>query len=239
MFSSCITDEKFLISPIQIGIPNNRTRLYMICERSSRFEGYDRVVINVPELELQTEEGEAKGVVGGEKGDGSSDEMRGSIRDAEGAGMRTGEGVAAAERQKVKVRTLSHYLQTDLGAEEESKLLISRDRLTKPYMKVRNCIRVVVANVAIGCVRRLVRAQKHTQMHWQGNRWRKSCLTCSLDHHHHRHHHHHHHHHNYHYPHHHHYHQGMSIVGPFNSTTICFTASYSKTYHKSSGMRGV
>jgi tRNA (cytosine38-C5)-methyltransferase len=34
-----------VINPMQIGIPNNRRRLYMICERSSRFAGYEDAAI--------------------------------------------------------------------------------------------------------------------------------------------------------------------------------------------------
>ena len=41
---------QFLISPILIGIPNNRTRLYMLCERSDRFKGYENVVLDTPQF---------------------------------------------------------------------------------------------------------------------------------------------------------------------------------------------
>jgi tRNA (cytosine38-C5)-methyltransferase len=33
------TWQQFLVSPVQVGVPNNRKRFYLLCERSGRFQG--------------------------------------------------------------------------------------------------------------------------------------------------------------------------------------------------------
>lgn len=33
--------KQFVVSPIQIGVPNNRKRFYLLCERSDRFQGME------------------------------------------------------------------------------------------------------------------------------------------------------------------------------------------------------
>lgn len=52
IWKTCLRDKGFswqsyLVSPHQIGIPNCRTRFYMICERSSRFVG-ETTITNLP-----------------------------------------------------------------------------------------------------------------------------------------------------------------------------------------------
>mmetsp|Transcript_23947 Transcript_23947/g.36467 ORF Transcript_23947/g.36467 Transcript_23947/m.36467 type:complete len:426 (+) Transcript_23947:46-1323(+) len=47
LWQECLTEcgyswEEFLLSPMQLGIPNHRTRYYMVCERSDRFSSQVR-----------------------------------------------------------------------------------------------------------------------------------------------------------------------------------------------------
>mmetsp|Transcript_27208 Transcript_27208/g.35672 ORF Transcript_27208/g.35672 Transcript_27208/m.35672 type:complete len:382 (-) Transcript_27208:9-1154(-) len=45
------TWQQYIISPLQIGIPNNRSRFYMFCEQSQKFAGEEDVVIqHIPGL---------------------------------------------------------------------------------------------------------------------------------------------------------------------------------------------
>jgi hypothetical protein len=44
------TWKQFVVSPIQIGVPNNRKRFYLLCERSKRFHGLeDSVMYDFPQ----------------------------------------------------------------------------------------------------------------------------------------------------------------------------------------------
>ncbi len=38
--------QQYLLSPVQVGVPNNRKRLYLLCERSIRFQGDEATLFN-------------------------------------------------------------------------------------------------------------------------------------------------------------------------------------------------
>jgi site-specific DNA-cytosine methylase len=48
--------QQFLVSPVQVGVPNNRKRFYLLCERSERFRGDEATLFHeFPDRSSDTE----------------------------------------------------------------------------------------------------------------------------------------------------------------------------------------
>lgn len=108
------TYEEYLLSPTQVGIPNSRTRYYMIAERSERFRAQcsrgENILTSVPQVKCSS------------CGSGRKDD---TVCEATGD---------KKEDQEVLVQTLAHFVQ-QLGPEEAAPFLLSEEALASDWAK--------------------------------------------------------------------------------------------------------